>query len=80
MENKNDNLCYYAPGQIVILRHKELNNREPMYIVEKTTRQYINNGVVQNVFLGFKCRWISKDGVLQEAIFSTKDIEPYVKQ
>lgn len=77
MDNENKNLVFYGLGDIVILRHKELKNRQPMYIVEKCTRQYKQGDEIQNAFLGFKCRWLDKDGRLQEAIFSTKDLELY---
>ena len=30
-----DDKFFYKPGDIVILRHEELANRVPMYIVEK---------------------------------------------
>lgn len=74
-----DDKFFYKPGDIVILRHEELGNRVPMYIVEKVTRQFKKEDVVENSFIGFRCRWYDKNLALQEAIFSTKDLKSYKK-
>lgn len=74
-----DDKFFYKPGDIVILRHEELANRVPMYIVEKVTRQFKKEDNVENAFVGFKCRWFDKNTSLQEAVFSTKDIKLYKK-
>lgn len=80
-ENKNIENFYtfYMPGDLVILKHKEL--RSPIMLVkEKVSKQFKNEaGEISNIFRGMKCIWFDKNNVLQEAIFSTKDLEPYKK-
>lgn len=77
--NDIEEKLYYRAGDCVILRHREIQNRVPMYIVEKVTRQFKKDDSVENFFCGFKCRWFDKNNVLQEAVFSTKDLELYHK-
>lgn len=72
---ENDKV-YFVPGDIVIVRHKELENRPAMYVVEKVSKTFINkeSSERESIFTGLRCRWFSKDGELQEAVFSTKDL------
>lgn len=74
-----DSKLFYKPGDIVILKHEEIVNRVPMYIVEKVTRQFKKEEIVENAFVGFRCRWFDKNGSLCEAVFSTKDLKMYKK-
>ena len=74
-----DDKLFYRPGDIVILRHEEISNRVPMYIVEKVTRQFKKEDSIENAFVGFRCRWYDKSLALQEAVFSTKDLKMYKK-
>lgn len=71
-----DTRVYFAPGDLVKVRHK-IENVPVMFVVEKTTRNLRNRetGDIETMFLGIKCRWFDKNGVLQEATFSTKDLE-----
>ena len=62
---------FFAPGDLVVLKHKEL--KSPVMLVQE-------KGEICNVFKGFKCRWFDKNDVLQEAIFSTKDLQFYNKK
>ena len=55
-----DSKLFYKPGDIVILKHEEIGNRVPMYIVEKVTRQFKKEEIVENAFVGFRCRWFDK--------------------
>jgi hypothetical protein len=74
----NDDRIYFAPGDIVKLRHENISYRPAMYVVEKISRSIVNkNGDRENVFIGIKTRWFSNDYKLQEAIFSTKDLIHY---
>lgn len=76
----NDERVYFAPGDIVILRHEDVKYRPVMYVVEKISRSIVNKeGDRENVFIGIKTRWFSDDCKLQEAIFSTKDLIHYEK-
>ena len=70
-----DEKIYFNPGDLVMVRHESLENRPVMYVLEKITRNITTkDGIADNVFLGIKTRWFDKNGVLREAIFSTKDL------
>ena len=78
-ENLNEEFYYYKPGDTVVLKHKELHS-PVMLIKDKVSRQFkMGNGEVGNIFCGMKCIWFDKNDVLQEAIFSTKDLQLYNK-
>ena len=75
MEMIIDEKIYFNPGDLVMVRHESLENRPVMYVLEKITRNITTkDGIADNVFLGIKTRWFDKNGVLREAIFSTKDL------
>lgn len=66
---------FFVPGDKVIVKHTELDNRPVMLIkekVEKTIRD--KDGNMGSNFLGMRCLWFDKNQVLHEAIFSTKDL------
>lgn len=65
---------FFNAGQIVRLKHDNLENVPNMMVTEKVSRSMIKNGEKETIFMGIKCRWFDKNGVLQEAIFSTKDL------
>ena len=65
---------FFNAGQVVKLKHNNLNNVPNMMVVEKVSRSLIKNGEKETIFMGIKCRWFDKNEVLQEAIFSTKDL------
>lgn len=54
---ENDKI-YFVPGDIVKVRHKELENRPAMYVVEKVSKTFINRESAEreNVFTGLRCR------------------------
>lgn len=65
---------YFMPGDLVTLK-QELPNAPTMIVVKKETSTFKNLGVeTQSSLRGIKCRWFTKDGFLQEAIFNTKDL------
>lgn len=72
----NDDKVFFNPGDIVQIR-QPLPNRPIMMVTEKVTRNYKNerDGEMTSAFIGIRCRWFSDDQKLQEAIFSTKDLE-----
>lgn len=80
MEGKNiESLTFYKPGDLVVLNKDELNS-PVMLIKDKVSRQFkTDTGEIGNVFRGMKCIWFDKNNVLQEAIFSTKDLKFYNK-
>lgn len=75
MEMTIEEKIYFNPGDIVKVRHEQLENVPVMYVLEKITRNLTTkDGTSDNVFLGIKCRYFDKNQVLREAIFSTKDL------
>jgi uncharacterized protein YodC (DUF2158 family) len=72
-----DEKIFFQPGDLVILRHKDVKNKPVMYVVEKVSKQYKAGDEISNVFTGMRCRWFDDNKVLREAIFSTKDLEFY---
>lgn len=69
----NDDKIYFTPGQRVILR-QEIDNK-PIMLVHRVERNIIKNDKGTELLRGIKCRWFTKDGFLQEAVFSTKDLQ-----
>lgn len=65
---------YFNPGQIVKLK-KSIPNSPTMIVVKKETSLFKHNKDKKTALLGIRCRWFTKDGILQEAVFNTKDIE-----
>lgn len=67
---------YFTPGMLVRVRH-EIENRPLMFVVDKTSRSIRNKDTneYETIFVGIKCRWFDNNGDLQEATFSTKDLE-----
>lgn len=66
---------YFSPGDLVRVRH-DIDFVPTMWVIEKTNRNVKNaNGDLEPIFLGIKCRWFDSTGRLQEAVFSTKDLE-----
>lgn len=53
----NDKI-YFVPGDIVVVRHEELDNRPAMYVVEKVSKTFINkeSSERESVFTGLRCR------------------------
>lgn len=81
MDNNLNNIeelyTFYHAGDLVVLNKDELNS-PIMLIKEKVTRQFkTDTGAINNVFRGMKCIWFDKNNVLQEAVFSTKDLKLY---
>lgn len=66
---------FYIAGDLVRVRHKKLDNVPVMWVVDKVTRTYRQDGESVNQFKGIKCRWFNKQGDLCEEIFSSKDLE-----
>lgn len=66
---------FLAPGDVVIVKHN-IENRPKMVVIEKVSKNVRNeDNTISPVFMGMKCRWFDKNQVLQEAVWSTKDLE-----
>lgn len=67
---------YFSPGDVVTIK-QNIPNKPVMIVVKKETMS-IRTGGIPNVsedyFKGIRCRWFTSDGVLQEAIYNTKDL------
>ena len=72
MEDK----IYFQPGEIVTLK-QDIGNVPKMIENKKVTTVFKNKDT--DVLIGIKCRWFTTDGVLQEAIFNTKDLQKIEK-
>lgn len=77
--NNDEMKLYFAPGDRVVLRHKELKS-PVMLVTEKVTKQFKNpDNELINAFVGMRVIWFDKNDCLQTAVFSTKDLELYNK-
>ena len=67
-----DEKIYLMPGDLVTLR-QALPNKPTMLVVRKKTLTV--KGEAPGKFLqGIVCRWFTTDGLMQEELFSTKDL------
>ena len=66
----NDKI-YFQPGDLVTLK-KDIPNKPVMIVVKKVTTVFKNEN--ESSLKGIRCRWFTKDGLLQEAIWNTKDL------
>lgn len=65
---------YFNAGDVVQLK-QDIPNKPKMIVVKKETSLFKHNKDKKSILIGIKCRWFTKDGTLQEAVFNTKDIE-----
>lgn len=69
---------YFNPGDVVQLK-QDIPNKPIMIVVRKETSIFKHDQKrlqdKKPILIGIKCRWFTKDGALQEAIFSTKDLQ-----
>lgn len=69
----NDSKQFFLPGDVVTLR-QELQNKPTMLVVRKVTKTIKTANSKNDFFQGIMCRWFTTDGLLQEAVFNTKDL------
>ena len=65
---------FFLPGDMVTIR-QELPNKPTMLVVKKVTKTLKIGGVQNDYFQGILCRWFTTDGLLQETVFNTKDLQ-----
>ena len=72
MEDK----IFLSPGEVVTLK-QDIPNKPLMVVVRKETSIFKYGEYVKKkpVLLGISCMWFTTDGTLQEAVFSTKDLQ-----
>ena len=61
---------FFQPGDLVTL-NKNLPNSPIMLVVKKEKALLKESGALR----GFRCRWFTTNGALQEAVFNTKDLK-----
>lgn len=66
---ENNDKIYFLPGDLVKFR-RDLPNSPTMLVVKKVTSKYKTT----SYFQGILCRWFTTEGLLQEAVWNTKDI------
>ncbi len=70
---KMDEKVFFKPGDLCKLK-QELPNA-PIMMVYRVERSIMRNTYGKDILKGVKVRWFTKDGHLQEALFSTKDLQ-----
>lgn len=69
---QSEDKLYYKPGDCVRLRQHKLMHSPVMLVLRKETALF--NKDITNL-KGIRCRWFTDSGLLQEAVFCTKDLE-----
>lgn len=70
----DDNKVYFLPGDLVEIK-QDIPNK-PIMMVHRIERSLIRTkDNKDNTLRGVKVRWFTENGFLQEAIFSTKDLQ-----
>ena len=69
----NDNKQFFLPGNVVTLR-QDIPNKPTMIVVKKVTKTIRTETLKGDFFQGILCRWFTTQGLLQEAVFNTKDL------
>lgn len=66
---------YFMPGDVVTIK-QDIPNKPQMIVVKKETMTFrpSKDDKKDDYFKGIRCRWFSSEGVLQEAVFNTKDL------
>ena len=70
--NFQEEKTFFSPGDIVQIRQPIPN--APKMLVVRIERSIMKGQEDKSPLRGCKCRWFTKDGLLQEAIFNTKDL------
>lgn len=66
MENK----IYFSPGDVVILRQHDKMHSPAMLVLRKEQSLFKDSPELK----GLRCRWFTDSGLMQEAVFNTKDL------
>lgn len=67
-----DEKIYFTPGDIV--KCVKLKNAPEMYVLKKKELTFKDREDKDKILQGIVCRWFTDGGLLQEAVFNTKDI------
>lgn len=61
---------YFKPGDCVTLRQHNLMQSPVMLVIRKEVALFKNNPGLK----GLRCRWFTTSGLMQEAVFNTRDL------
>lgn len=67
-----DEKIYFTPGMRV--KCKAVTNSPEMYVLRKKELTFKDAEDKNKVLQGIVCRWFTADGLMQEAMFNTKDL------
>ena len=63
---------YFVPGDVVKVR--QLENAPKMYVLRKKELTFKDREDKDKILQGIVCRWFTDSGLLQEAVYNTKDL------
>ena len=64
---------YFTPGDAV--KCSKLKNAPEMYVLHKKELTFKDRENKDKILQGIVCRWFTNDGLMQEALFNTKDLQ-----
>lgn len=67
---ENEEKIYFKPGDCVTLRQHNVMQAPVMLVLRKEQALFKDSSGLK----GIKCRWFTKDDLMQEAVFNTKDL------
>ena len=73
MIDYEDQKVYFTPGMRVFCR--QLKDAPEMYVLRKKELTLKDGDNKQKTLQGIVCRYLDKQGIFREEIFSTKDIQ-----
>lgn len=68
---------FFLPGDVVTIK-QDIPNK-PVMLVKGKEQKLIRRPEDASHLKGIRCQWFTLNGELQEAVFSTKDLEFYKK-
>lgn len=76
MESMDEKTVYFRPGDCVKLRQYKQMHSPVMLVLRKEVALFKNKDNMNNKdsLKGIKCRWFTDSGLMQEAVFNTKDL------
>ena len=73
-----DEKVFFRPGDIVKLKHSDIDNRPNMLVIGKeilTETVNCPDGKKEKIsLLGMRCMWYDSNQTYQEKVYSTKDL------
>lgn len=63
---------FFVPGDVVVVR--QFDNSPKMLVLRKKELIFKDGEDKTKTLQGIVCRWFTNDGLLQEAVWNTKDL------